>query len=189
MDDFTGNGSDDTGTDDTDTGTDTGEDTANADAGSDESGSQPKSEETIRRLQSERDKARADANKATAALEKVQRASAKGEAGTQVPPEVQEWIDAAKTNSKDALYKAHPRLESYGVSPDLITGDSPAEMRTSAESIDRFVTEMEGKIRNQVLEEHGFNPEPLTSPAEGRKSFSEMDEKEFNALVDNALRG
>ena len=172
----------------TEGGEDTGQESTDAAAGSDDTDTS-KSDETIRKLQSERDKARADADKARKALEKVQAASAKDDGAAPIPPEVQEWITAAKSNSRDALYKASPRLDQYGVDPALITGDTPAEMRKSAESIDNFIAEMEGRIRNQVLEEHGFNPEPVTSPAEGRKSYKEMSKEEFEAEVEKALRG
>jgi hypothetical protein len=166
----------------------TSEDTSDAAGESTEEG-EDRSAETIRRLQSERDKARAGQSKAEKALAKVQAASAKDEGASSIPPEVQEWLAAAKDNSRDALYKASPKLEQYGVDPGLITGDTPAEMRKSAESIDKFVAEMEGTIRNQVLEEHGFNPEPITSPAEGRKSYNEMSKEDFDAEVAKALRG
>ena len=171
-----------------DSGEDTGEDSGDAAPESEDAGS-PKSDETIRRLQSERDKARAEADKARKALEKVQSATAKDAGSSSVPPEVEAWLTAAKDNSRDALYKRNPKLEQYGVDPSLITGDTPAEMRKSAESIDKFVSDMEGKIRNQVLEEHGFNPEPLTSPAEGRKNYANMSKEDFDAEVEKALRG
>ena len=186
MDDFE---KDDLTNDDTsDSVEDTGEDTEDAASASDDTGS-TKLEETIRRLQSERDKARADLDKARKTLEKVQPAPAKGETTSSVPPEVEAWLTAAKENSRDSLYKRNPKLDQYGVDPSLITGDTPAEMRKSAEAIDKFVSDMEGKIRNQVLEEHGFNPEPLTSPAEGRKNYANMSKEDFDAEVEKALRG
>lgn len=187
MDDFEKDDLSNDAADDKESSEDTGEDTEDAASGSEDAGPS-KVDETIRKLQSERDKARADADKARKALEAVRPATAKDESTPPIPPEVEAWLTAAKDNSRDALYRRNPKLEQYGVDPTLITGDTPAEMRKSAESIDKFVTDMEGKIRNQVLEEHGFNPEPLTSPAEGRKNYANMSKEDFDAEVEKALR-
>lgn len=145
-------------------------------------------EETLRKLQSERDKAVAERNKATKALKEMKGVTAKGE-GTEVPAEVQEWIVAAKGRTRDALFSANPKFEAYGISPDLIGGESPDEMTASAKSLSEFVDTLEGKVRDNVLEEHGFDPEPRASTRAGNKAYNEMDKKEFDAIVAQALRG
>lgn len=147
-------------------------------------------DELTKRLQSERDKETARANKLQKELDKVKAsASAKDKGKTAVPAEVEEWITAAKTNARKSLYESHERLARYNVDPALIQGETPEEMTASANSLNEFVKELEGKVRGDVLEEHGFDPEPRTSTAPGRKSFKDMDSKEFNQLVEDALRG
>lgn len=147
-------------------------------------------DEALRTLQSERDKERARANKLERELKKFQKdPSAKGQEGPQAPPEVQEWITAAQENMRNALFAENPRFAEFGLDSSLITGDTPAEMRASAKSLSSFVEELHGKVRSQVLEEHGFDPEPRPADAPGRQDFNKMDKEKFDALVENALRG
>lgn len=145
----------------------------------------------LKQMQSERDKAVALANKTQKELEQMKgKASASGKGRTaSVPEEVQQWITAAKENTRKALFEQNEKFGQYGVDPSLIVGETPVEMRASAESLAKFVTEIESKVRGQVLVEHGFDPEPRSTTSTGRKDYATMDSKDFNALVEEALRG
>ena len=143
-------------------------------------------DDSARKLQSERDKETARANKAEAELKKLKSSPAKGQ---EAPAEVQEWIVAARENMRRALFAENPRFQQYGIDTNLIVGDTPAEMRASAQSLTEFVNNLHGQVRNDVLKEHGFDPEPVAAQAEPRKNFNKMDSKEFDALVAEALRG
>jgi len=147
-----------------------------------------KSGEALRKLQSERDKAVAERNKAQKELKNVKGATAKSE-GTEVPTEVQEWIVAAKTNARKTLFESNPKFEQYGISPDLIGGETPEAMSAAAKSLTEFVDKLEGKVRDDVLEEHGINSVPRASTRANNKAYNEMDKKEFDAIVEQALRG
>lgn len=146
-------------------------------------------DDSARRLQSERDKERARANKAEAELKKLKATSAKSQEAPQAPAEVQEWIVAARDNMKRSLFAENPRFEQYGIDPNLIVGETPAEMRASAKALSDFVENLHGQVRSDVLREHGYDPEPRASDVPGRKSFDKMDAKEFDSLVEQALRG
>lgn len=148
-------------------------------------------DEALRKMQSERDKETARANKLAKQLDVLQKqaASANDEKATEVPPQVQEWITAAQNNARDALYKSNEKLAEYDVDPSLIRGDTPAEMQATAKALGDFVDKMERDIRDSVLEEHGFTPAPKDAASIGRKDFRSMDKKEFDAIVDEALRG
>jgi hypothetical protein len=102
---------------------------------------------------------------------------------------VQEWIVAAQRRTRDVLYESNPKFKAYNVGPDLITGDTPAAMEASAKSLAEFVDTLEGNVRDQVLRDHGFDPEPRASTRGPDKSFKSMNSEEFNRLVDQALRG
>jgi hypothetical protein len=167
------------------------DESSESDEGADSKDEAGELQEQLRSLQSERDKETARANKAEKQLSQMGKAAtakSKGNAPA-VPPEVAEWIIAAKDSQRKALYEENKKLAQYKVSPDLIVGDSPAEMRASAESLSTFVDELEGQMRGNILTEHGFDPEPKTGSAEGRRDFKTMDSKEFNALVDDHLKG
>jgi hypothetical protein len=161
-------------------------DTGNAEPGDT---SPPKSGEDLSKLQSERDKETARANKLQKELDSLKAASAKDAGAQGVPPQVQEWIVAAQRRTRDVLYESNPKFKAYNVGPDLITGDTPAAMEASAKSLAEFVDTLEGNVRDQVLRDHGFDPEPRASTRGPDKSFKSMNSEEFNRLVDQALRG
>lgn len=165
--------------------------TAQGDTGSAESGMQSpaKSGEDLSKMQSERDREVARANKLQKELDSLKAASAKDAGAQGVPPQVQEWILAAQRRTREVIYDSNPKFKAYGVSPDLITGDSPAAMEASAQSLAAFVDTLEGNVRDQVLRDHGLNPEPLASTRAAGKNFKTMDTAEFNRLVEDALRG
>jgi hypothetical protein len=188
QDDFEGQ---DDGTGNTSDGADGGsQSTGAAEDGGTQQGNSD-GDDALRRLQSERDKETARANKLAKQLETLQKqaTSAKDENATEVPPQVQQWITAAQQNAREALYKADGRLERYGVDPSLIRGDTPAEMQASAKALGDAMDKMERDIRDSVLQEHGFTPAPRDASSMGTKNFRTMDSKEFEALVDEALRG
>lgn len=179
------------GTENTSDGAEDKKETSGAAEGTDESQGKSEEEEALRKMQSERDKEVARANKLQKQLDALnqQDSSAKDTGESEVPPQVQEWITAAKKNTQDALYKSNEKLEEYDVDPALIRGDTPAEMQASAKALGEFVDRMERDIRDSVLEEHGFTPAPKDAASIGHKSFKSMDKKEFDAIVDEALKG
>jgi hypothetical protein len=146
-------------------------------------------EEQLRTLQSERDKERARANKAEKALTKMEKDSAKDAGTPEVPPQVEAWITAAQTNLRDSLYKANPEFERHGLDSSLITGDTPEDMEASAKSLSEFVSKLEGNVRDSVLKEHGFDPEPRSTTRQSKKNWTDMDSKEFDKYVEEALKG
>jgi len=164
--------------------------TTGAAEGTQESQGESGADETLRKLQSERDKEVARANKLQKQLDALnnQDTSAKDK-GTEVPDQVKEWITAAQQNAREALYKSDERLERFGVDPTLIRGETPAEMQASAKAIGELVDKMERDIRDSVLEEHGFTPAPRDASSMGTANFKTMDTKKFDALVEEALRG
>jgi hypothetical protein len=166
------------------------EGTSGAAGGTDEQQGESDAAEALRKLQSERDKETARANKLQKQLDVLgKQDTSANDKGTEVPPQVQQWITAAQQNAREALYKADQRLERFGVDPSLIRGDTPAEMQASAKTLGEMVAKMERDIRDSVLQEHGFTPAPKDAASIGHKNFRTMDSKEFDALVDSALRG
>jgi len=178
---------DDKGTQDKGT-TDDGKQDSGA-AESSKSSEDTQSGDDLRKMQSERDKETARANKAQKEVDKMKAASAKSAGSTEVPPQVQEWIVAAQSRTRETLYESNPKFKAFGIDPTLISGDTPAEMTASAKSLSEFVETLEGTVRDSVLKEHGFDPAPKASAAMGRKDFNAMDTKEFDAIVEEALRG
>lgn len=148
--------------------------------------------EALRKLQSERDKAVSELNKL---LKRTKAAKEPATSGVSfdpetLPPEIAEWLSASKDNVRQQLYESDPRLKTYGVSPDLIVGETPADMRKSAKELQSAISALEGKIRNAVLIEHGFDPEPQSDERTTQaKSFRTMPRDEFLREVEKALDG
>lgn len=148
-------------------------------------------DERIRALQSEADKAKAEAAKARKELESLKgNAAAQGtEASGAVPPQVEEWITAAEDRLREQLYAEDSRFKEYGLPATRITGKTPAEMRASAKDLASVVDKMEANIRNRVQQEHGIAPAPAATAPGKTTSFDKMSSEEFNAYVEKALRG
>jgi hypothetical protein len=185
----------DTYDDDEDEDTSEDEDTQSDDAAGDK-GSKSESDEdsakTLSALQSTADKATARANKLQKQLdEKVKSGTAKDENGNSgvVPPEIRQWLDAAKERTQEASYKTDSRFKDYSIDPAFIQGESPSKMKDSAERLSKLVTEIEGKVRNAVLVEHGFSPEPATSERNEPKNYGTMSPEEFKKVEQKALSG
>ena len=162
------------------------------DAASGGSGSEESPEaKRIRELQSKADKAEARANKAEKALAKAQSSSAKvnGTTGGDVPPEVAEWLKSTQTKFREDLFKEDSRFAQFKLDPALITGETPSEMRESQKALSDFVDKMEGQIRDAVLIEHGFKPEPRASQRQAPVNYQTMTSEEFAKVEAAALAG
>jgi len=142
-----------------------------------------------RELQSVADKATARANKLQKQLDEKAKPDAASDdsASGAVPPEVQVWLDSAKERTQESNYGSDPRFKAYSVDPAFIQGESPSAMKDSAERLAKLVTEIEGKVRNQVLVEHGFSPEPATSERSEPVNFGTMSREEFVKRRDAAI--
>jgi hypothetical protein len=144
----------------------------------------------VRDLQSAKDKETARANKLQKELDALkQQATGKpGEKPKAVDPQLAEWQAELKTQVRTQFYESDPRFKEYGLSPDLITGSSPAEMRASLQALKKMVTKIESVARKKVLEETGAAPDLMgggtvtTGPA---KDFSKMSSEEFNKYLES----
>jgi len=161
------------------------------DAASGKAESEGSEAKRIRDLQSKADKAEARANKAEKALEKANTSSAKDDGTTSgdVPPEVAEWLKSTQTNFRDDLFAEDPRFKKFELDPALITGETPSQMRESQKALVEFVDKMEGQIRDSVLVEHGFKPEPKASERQPPVNYATMTSEEFAKHEQAALAG
>lgn len=150
-----------------------------------------KDDKRIRDLQSKADKAEARANKLQKELdEAVSKAAKVSDADEQeVPPQVRDWLLAAQERAQKGLYEQDQRFKDYQVPEAFITGDSPSKMKENAEALSNLVTQIEGQVRNKVLVEHGFAPEPATSERQDPKNYGNMSSEDFNKEFDKALGG
>ncbi len=172
----------DSDTDDGDEGDTSSDDSKDKDdAASKDNDSDDSVEKRISALQSKADKAEARANKAEKALKAKTdsaRDSDKDSSGT-VPEEVKAWLESARSGLRDDLFGSDERFKTFNLDPSLITGDTPADMRASQKALTEFVDKMEGQIRDSVLVEHGFQPEPKTSQRSEPVNYKTMSKEEF----------
>jgi hypothetical protein len=160
------------------------------DAASKDDDSEKSVEKRISALQSKADKMEARANKAEKALKAKAGSARDGDKTTtgDVPVEVKEWLESARGGLRDDLYGSDERFKRFNLDSSLITGDTPAEMRASQKALIEFVDKMEGQIRDAVLVEHGFQPEPKTSQRSDPVNYKTMGAKEF-AKVEAEILG
>jgi hypothetical protein len=179
--------------DDEDESTDSEDESKDTDdAASADSDSEKSTEaKRIRDLQSKADKSEARANKAEKALAKANAGSAKVDEtkGGTIPPEVAEWLKSTQTNFRDDLFEEDPRFAKFKIDPALISGDTPSEMSESKKTLATFVDKMEDSIRDSVLEEHGFSPEPKASERSKPVNYETMTSEEFAKHEAVALSG
>lgn len=103
---------------------------------------------------------------------------AKGDAGSGAGAD--EFVQFARETTRTTLFESDPRLANYGLTADDIAGDTVAEMKASLSERVKWITQIESKARERVLEEHGLTPEVSTgSLRDTGKTFSTMSEKEF----------
>lgn len=177
---------DDTDTESESEDTESTDDTASGDSASEDEAVAKR----IRELQSKADKAEARANKLAKELSKGNTSSAKGdETPDGTPPEVKEWLETTQTNFRDDLYKEDPRFAKFDLDPSLISGTTPSELRASQKQLVEFVDKLEGQIRDAVLVEHGFKPEPKASERQAPTNYATMTSEEFAKIEAKALSG
>lgn len=152
---------------------------------SEESGSGDK---RIRDLQSARDKETARANKLQKELDQLRGQKPEGnkkQTQTGLPDEVAQWVTAAQANVRSQYYDSDPRLKEYGISPELITGSTPAEMRASFQALRKMVDKFEAKAAKRV-ESGGIAPElGGGSPSSKPRDYASMSSDEFSKLLDS----
>ena len=150
-------------------------------------------DEALRKMQSERDKAIAERNKLQKRLEGSGEASKSSaddtEDGGSRSSEPDPWVAASKSNYRDQLYDSDPALSASGIDRSLIVGDTPDQMRTSFEGIQGTVRKMRGEITNQVLVDHGLAPVPGAGERREPINYKTMPTDQFNKEVEKALQG
>lgn len=106
-----------------------------------------------------------------------------------VPPEVQQWMDAAKDAARERFYETDPRLAEYGIPASAITGNTPDEMRASVKGYRDLIDSVETKARNKVLAEHGIVAESVGSSRFDDQDLVGMSDKDFDKLVNQVTGG
>ena len=142
----------------------------------------------IKDLQSKADKEQARANKLQSQLDALnaQKKSptddGKRSSGA-VPPELRQWLDAAKDQARTRFYESEPRFKEYGIDPGLIQGDTPEEMQASVTRLRKQVAKIETQIRQKVLTEHGYVEEPKGGTPTPKRDWASMSSEDFDKEV------
>jgi hypothetical protein len=106
----------------------------------------------------------------------------------ELPPEVQAWLNSAKSSAIDRAYGSDPRFEQYGVDKAQLAGATPEDVQANADKIRQMIDVVESKVRNATLREYGFAPS-LGGDTRGgpAKDYSTMSSDDFNAEVSKVL--
>lgn len=86
---------------------------------------------------------------------------------------------------REAAWERFPTFKEFGIEIDAIQGSSRTEIRQSASALAKFIDEVESKVRNRVLAEHGLSADGLGG---GRREtypdFESMSSEEFLKFVE-----
>jgi hypothetical protein len=112
-----------------------------------------------------------------------------GDKGAEIPPDVRQWMDAARDAARERFYEMDPRLAEYGIPASSITGDTPDQMRASVKAYRDLIDSVETKARNKVLAEHGIVAESVGSSRFTSKDFVSMSDEEFDKVISQVTGG
>ena len=101
--------------------------------------------------------------------------------------ETEAWAELLREESRKVLFASDPRLAEYGVTPDVLAGSTPDEMRESLRREVARIDAMESKIRNRVLTEHGLDPEVGGGAGEPPVDYASMSKEEFEKHLQRAM--
>ena len=149
------------------------------------------STERIDALMSKWQKAEARAKKAEAALARQNGDGAKesnDRPSIGDDPEVQSLKAFLLDTARKTVYESDPRLEQYGVEIDALEGSSPEEIRKSFTRQLKLIDQMEARIQDSLLAEHGLIPE-TRGGAPDPVDVAKMSSEEFDKYIEDSLAG
>jgi len=101
-----------------------------------------------------------------------------------------EFREFARENARNTLFNSNPQLAAAGLTAEDITGSTLAEMQASLAKHQKTISGIEGRMRNQILAEHGLSPEVATGAGtEKAQTFSTMTDKEFAEFLEKRAGG
>lgn len=162
------------------------------DADDEATGETEDSTKRINDLMSNWQKAEARAKRAEAAL--AARSKEGADEGTDErrslrdDPEVQSLKAFLLDSARETVYKSDPRLERYGVEIDALEGDSPEAIRKSFTRQLKLIDQMEARIQDSLLAEHGLAPE-VRGGAPDPVDVAKMSSEEFDKYIEDSLAG
>ena len=164
-------------------------DESGSEAGADDAPQDPK-DKRIRDLMSNWQKEQAKVTRLEAQLARRNTDAGDDSAPAQGAPAADEGFnEILRESAREALYKSDPRLAKFGFKPDVITGATAEEMKQSLASQKAFLDAVEGKVRNEVLAEHGLTNDAAGGSAESPQDYASMSSEDFAKLVSRVKDG
>lgn len=93
-----------------------------------------------------------------------------------------DWVEVVRSTARDQIYGSDPRLKTYGIKPEAIDGNTPAEMRASFEGLKSLVDRIETDASNAALKKAGLTASQTGGTAEKVRDVPDSDE-DFEKLV------
>ena len=115
--------------------------------------------------------------------ERLNALESKGTEGTADDPN--QWVKVMKQTARDSIYASDPRLARYGIEPDAISGDTPAEMQASLTQVKNLIDRIETDSSNRTLKKAGLTASNKGSASVKGPEIPESDE-DFEKLVAQA---
>ena len=103
-----------------------------------------------------------------------------------LPAEVRAWVQAVRESEIDRIYQSDPRFEAYGFQRGDLAGETPAEIKASADRFRQLIERVEGAARNSLQRELGVVPDIVPERRGPRKDFASMSSEEFEKEIARA---
>lgn len=136
---------------------------------------------------SQAQKAQARAAKAEAQLLQAVRSGEESQSlsrSAQLPIEVQAWLQSVKDAEAERVFEQDPRFKAYGVSSSDLLGDTPEEIRASADRFKRMIDKVEGRVRAEMRRDYGITPDIGGERRGPKVDVSGMPSDEFLKYLD-----
>jgi hypothetical protein len=106
-----------------------------------------------------------------------------------LPPEVQAWLQAVRDAEVDRVYQSDARFASYGFTQGDLVGETPEEIRASADRFKKLIERVEGRVRNEIRREFGLTPDIGGDRRGPRVDFGNLSTEDFLKELDRRKAG
>jgi len=96
-----------------------------------------------------------------------------------MPIEVQAWLQSVRDDHAGRIFESDPRFGSYGFTSADLVGETPEEIRSSADRVKRLIDRVEGRARSEVRRELGMTPDIGGERRQPKVNVEDMPTDEF----------
>jgi hypothetical protein len=101
-----------------------------------------------------------------------------------LPLEVQAWLQSVRDAESDRVFQSDPRFHAYGISASDLAGETPEQIKASADRYKRMIDRVEGRVRAEMRRDFGISPDIGGERRGPKVNVSEMPTEDFLKYLD-----